>query len=260
MTGGGGLTISDEQIAHFGRQGFFLVPNPLGEAGMREVDNRQRDIAPEWEATEFPDGFNRGACQFLMVGEPLFTFAETPAILAAARRILGTDEIHIGACGLGDASKTVSADGRAQVQVHWHADGGPDVQQVSLRTALDRHDASNAPLRVLPGSQHRPRDEVAQELLQLELATGQHDEAPDHCFARHPHEVEVVLDPRWTLVWTPSCWHATGVKRAAGPRRAMAWNYFPAGGRRRDVEALKHIVPDWEDWTDERRRLWGLSR
>ena len=42
------------------------------------------------------------------------------------------------------------------------------------------------------------------------------------CFAKHPVEVEVRLDPRWTLVWTPSCWHATGEKTAAGPRRAMA--------------------------------------
>lgn len=252
------LQISDDQIEHFERNGFFLVPNPLGDEGMRQVDSRQRDVAPQWESTEFPEGCNRGACQFFLVGEPLFTMVETPAILKAARRLLGDDDIHIGACGLGDASKTVSADGRPQRQVHWHADGGPDVRQVSLRTALDRHDTSNAPLRVLPGSQHRQRAEVEAELMQLELATGTHDDLPSHCFARHPHEVEVVLDPRWTLVWTPSAWHATGIKTAAGPRRAMAWNYYPSDGRKRDLVALKHLVPEWEGWTDDRKRLWGL--
>ena len=79
-------------------------------------------------------------------------------------------------------------------------------------------------------------------------------------FTRHPAEVEVVLDPRWTLVWTPSCWHATGVKSAAGPRRAMAWNFYPAGGRKRDLEALKHIhAGAWEKWSAERKTLWGLD-
>jgi hypothetical protein len=253
------LVISEEQISHFHRQGFFLIPNPLGAAGIRIVDRAQVDIEPVWAQREFPDGMNRLACQWLMVGESLLEMVERPELTEAARKILNTDTVHIGAVGLGDASKVISADGRAQRQVQWHVDGTPEAQQVSFRTALDRHDTSNAPLRVLPGSQHRPGDEVAAELLQLELATGTHDEAPDLCFARHPHEVEVVLDPRWTLVWTPSTWHATGVKTAAGPRRAMSWNYYPAGGRTRDLEALKYLHPGWPDWSEDRRRLWGLA-
>ncbi len=235
------------------------MENPLGEEGVRTVDRAQQDIAPVWAQTEFPEGFNRMACQWLMVGEPLLQMVERPELVEAARQILDTHTVHIGAVGLGDASQVVSADGRALQQVQWHVDGGPEVQQVSFRTALDRHDASNAPLRVLPGSQNRPREEVTAELLQLELATGTHDEMPELYFAHHPQEVEVVLDPRWTLVWTPSTWHATGVKTAAGPRRAMAWNYYPAGGRTRDMEALKHLHPEWEGWSEDRRQLWGLK-
>jgi hypothetical protein len=251
--------MTDQQIEHFHRNGFFFVPNPVGEEAMVEVERRQREVSPEWEQTNWPEGMNRGACQFLMVGEPLFQAVERPEILAMAKRIFGGEEIHVGACGLGDASKIVSADDWLRQQVHWHADGGPDVKQVSLRTALDRHDPTNAPLRVLPGTHLRDRDEVMEELRQVEIATGQHNDMPDHFFARHPGEIEIVLDPRWTLVWTPSCWHATGVKTAAGPRRAMAWNYYPAGGRKRDVAALKYIVPGWEDWSQERKRLWGLD-
>ena len=247
------IGITDAQLAHFERNGFFFVPNPLGAEGVREVDARQQEVEPVWARTEFP-GCNRLACQFLMIGEPLLRMVESPILLEAARRILGAEDLHVGACGIGDASE-----GRTIRQVYWHSDGGPDVRQVSFRTALDRHDASNAPLRVLPGSQHRARDEVEAELMQLELATGNHEEPPEHCYARHPQEVEVVLDPRWTLIWTPSCWHATGLKTGAGPRRAMGWNYFPPGGRKRDVKAVMQLYPEWEDWPEERRRLWGLG-
>ena len=255
-----GIEITAAQIAQFHRNGFFLVPNPLGAGAMRKIDRLQQDREEEWQAREWPEGMNRMACQFLMMGESILRLVETPALAEAAREILECDEVHVGACGLGDASGIISEDSRPWRQVHWHADGGPDVKQVSLRTALDRHDSSNAPLRVLPGSHLRAREEVAQELMELELATGQHEEIPELCFARHPGEVEVMLDPRWSLVWTPSCWHATGVKTAAGPRRAMAWNYFPPGGRRRDVEAVKLIFADeWRTWAPERQRLWGLS-
>lgn len=252
------MGMTDYQAEHFHRNGFFFVPNPLDDDAMFEIDQRQRAVEQEWLKAEWAAGFNRGACQFFMVGEPLLQAVERPEFVGMARRILGCEDVHVGACGLGDASKVVSADGRLLQQVHWHADGGPDVRQVSMRTALDRHDPSNAPLRVLPGTHVRSREEVEEELRQIEIATGQHDEMPELLFASHPREVEVILDPRWTLVWTPSCWHATGVKTAAGPRRAMAWNYFPSGGRKRDVEALKYVIEGWGDWSDERKRLWGL--
>ncbi len=252
------MDMTDYQVEHFHRNGFFFVSNPLDDDAMFEIDRRQRAVEPEWLQAEWAEGFNRGAGQFFMVGEPLLQAVECPEFVGMAQRILGCEDVHVGACGLGDASKIVSADGRLRQQVHWHADGGPDVRQVSMRTALDRHDPSNAPLRVLPGTHVRSREEVEEELRQIEIATGQYDEMPELLFASHPREVEVILDPRWTLVWTPSCWHATGVKTAAGPRRGMAWNYFPSGGRKRDVEVLKYVIEGWEDWSDERKRLWGL--
>ena len=253
-----GCMVEAGQIEHFHRLGFFLLANPFGVEQMQALDKRQRQVEFEWVARDFPEGFNRGACQFLMMGEALLRLVERPDVVDMARHLLDCDEVHVGACGLGDAGKIVSA-GKPRHQVHWHADGEPDSKQVSLRTALDRHGPDNGPLRVLPGSQLRPRAEITEEMRQLELATGQHDEEPEQYFAAHPHEVALHLDPRWTLVWTPSAWHATGVKTAAGPRRAMAWNYFPAGGLRRDVAAMKHIYAEqWRDWSVERRRLWGL--
>ena len=254
------MEISDVRIEHFHRNGFFFIPNPLGVENMCQLEKRQRQVEPEWEKSVWPRGFNKMACQFFLLGEVVLQLVEQPTLVDLARRLLDCREVHVGACGVGDASRILAEDGRPQRQVHWHTDGAPAVKQVSLRTALDRHDAENGPLRVLPGSHLRPNEEVEEELLQVELATGQHDEHPKLFFASHPHEVEIKLDPRWTLVWTPSCWHATGVKTAPGPRRAIGWNYFPAGGRKRDVEALKHIFADeWESWTLERKDLWGLA-
>ncbi len=255
------MPLTESQQSHFHTNGFCLIPNPFGQETMLEVERLQRTNEADWEATDWPDDHNIGACQFLMMKEQALRLVETPESLKVARTLLGTDDIHVGACGMGDASKTISKDGRAKVQVQWHADGGPDVRQVSFRTALDRHDSSNGPLRVLPGTHLKARDEVYEELKQVEIATGTHDKEPAMCFAAHPAEVEVRLDPRWTLVWTPSCWHATGEKTAAGPRRAMAWNYYPEDGRTRDLEALKRIFfGEWEGWSDERKRLWGLLR
>lgn len=253
------MTLTDTQIQHFHTRGFCLIPNPFGTETVQAVDRLQRENEPTWEATDWPDGHNIGACQFLMMKQQALDLVEHPDAIEIARTLLGTDDVHIGACGLGDASKTISRDGRAKIQVHWHSDGGPDVKQVSFRTALDRHSPANGPLRILPGSHLRPKAEVAEELKQIEIATGKHNTEPNLCFAKHPDEVEVQLDPRWTLVWTPSCWHATGEKTAAGPRRAMAWNYYPAGGRARDVNAVRNIFDgEWEGWPDVRKQLWKL--
>ena len=253
------MPITETQIAHFHRNGFFLIPNLFDQNQMRQIDRLQQDKEGAWEKTAWPEGMNVMACQFLMLGEPVLQLAEHPSLIHCAKQLLDCDRVHIGACGCGDASKIVSADGRRRQQVHWHADGSPEVKQVSIRIALDRHDPTNAPLRVLPGSHVRSREEMREELTQLEIATGQYKTLPDQLFARHPHEVEITLDPHWALIWTPSCWHATGVKTAAGPRRAMAWNYFPPGGRQRDTAAVRHIYGGgWAQWPEARQRLWGL--
>ena len=146
----------------------------------------------------------------------------------------------------------------ADLESLWSTDGDA-VVALSVRTAFDLHDTPNAPLRVLPGSHNRPLDEVENELRSNEIANGTPQGADLCCFAPHEREVAVELSPNLSLVWTPSCWHATGVKTAAGPRRAMGWNYFPPEGRKRDLEALKHVFAgQWEGWSEERKRLWGL--
>ena len=60
--------MTDYQIEHFHRNGFFFVPNPLDDDAIFEIDRRQRAVEPEWLQAEWAEGFNRGACQFFMVG------------------------------------------------------------------------------------------------------------------------------------------------------------------------------------------------
>ena len=251
------MEISETQIHHFHSNGFILVETPFAESQMQEIDRLFRANEKELESTDWDPEANPSVCRFFMAGESAFQLAEQPDVVATARRLLGTEDIHIGACGFGDASSRAGATGRRQI--HWHADGGPDVKQVSIRTALDRHDPTNGPLRLLPGTHTQPRDKMQEELLQLELATGRHDAHPKELYARHPQEVELILDPRWTLIWTPSCWHATGEKTGAGLRRTICWNYYPPGGRHRDRDILKQILDGkWQDWQEERKQLWGL--
>lgn len=211
------------------------------------------------EKDSWPSDFNKLACQFLVIGELVLEIVERPELIEMAKQLLDCDEVHIGACGFGDALKIISQDGRSCQQVDWHSDGGPEVKQVSFRTALDSHHSGNAPLRVLPGSHLRLKTEIWEELIQLEIASGQHCNIPTISFAKHPAEVEIVLDPRWTLVWTPSCWHATGIKTTTSLRRAIGWNYFPPEGQKRDAAAVKHIFSNqWQSWSLQRRKLWGL--
>jgi hypothetical protein len=252
------MQITDAQIRQFETNGFFLTPNPLSRDEMRQVDQRQQDVQDDWASRDWPAGVNKMAGRFLMLGELVMAMAERPAFLDVARRVFDCEHVRVIACGAGDAHE-VSPLHQGLPQIQWHCDGVPGAKQLAIRTAIDRHDETRGPLRVLPGSHHRDRDDVATELQQLELATGAHDHEPQKCFARHPDELQIILDPRWTLLWTPSCWHATGPNRSGAPRRAFGWNYGPAGAQCRDVAAVKHVYADqWQSWPEARQRLWGL--
>ena len=248
--------LTDTQVSHFHTHGFILIKNPFGEKCMQQIDqaNNSNQGKNSWS-----NDFNKLACQFLSVGELVLEMVEQPKLIEMAKQLLDCDRVHIGACGFGDALKIVSQDGRSFQQVDWHSDGGPEVKQVSFRTALDCHHPGNAPLRILPGSHLRLKTEVWEELIQLEITSGQHQDIPSISFVKHPAEVKIVLDPRWTLVWTPSCWHATGIKTTTGLRRAIGWNYVPLGSRKRDTGAVKYIFgTQWESWSLQRQKLWGL--
>ena len=248
--------LTDTQVLHFHTHGFILIKNPFGEECMQQI--HQADNSDQ-EKNSWPNNFNKLACQFLSVGKLVLEMTEKPELIGIAKQLLGCKEVHIGACGFGDALKIISQDGRSVQQVDWHSDGGPEVKQVAFRTALDLHHSGNAPLRFLPGSHIRLKTEIWEELIQLEIASGQHQDIPSISFIKHPSEIEIVLDPCWTLVWTPSCWHATGTKTSTGLRRSIGWNYFPRGGRKRDAAAVKHIFNNqWESWPLQRQKLWGL--
>ena len=95
------MDVTEQQIAHFHRNGFFLIPNPFGEEKVRMVERIQREVGPEWERRDWPEGVNRLACQFFMVGETVLEMVEQPEVVDLAQRVLGCEEVHVGACGMG---------------------------------------------------------------------------------------------------------------------------------------------------------------
>lgn len=252
--------ISESQISAFDREGFFLIPNPFSEDAMLQLERRQNEIEPIWEQTEWPDGTNAMACQFLMAGESFLELVENPELIAMAQQLLQCDDVVVGACGMGDSLSIVSRSDARQ-QVYWHSDGGPERKQVSIRIAFDLHDKPNAPLRILPGSHKQSEEKIAEILRQNERESGNFIEGESNLFyAMCEQEIELILSPETALVWTPSCWHATGLKTGFGRRRTMAWNYLPIGSNNRDCVAAEYIFgEELQKWSEFRRALWGLG-
>ena len=104
------------------------------------------------------------------MGEPAFALAEEPAFLDAARKILDTDEVFVGACAAGDTVTAESIDGRPVTALQWHsAPGrggptGPRRDQVAFRVPMDLHDPTNGGLHLLPGSQDVPKEQAERDL------------------------------------------------------------------------------------------------
>lgn len=251
--------LTPTQVSEFEERGFVFLPGLFDAETIHVIDERQRVIEPAWEANEWPEGCNSSAGRFFMMDEPMLKLVERLDIVAIAQQLLDCEDIHVGACEFGDSIEKAQAEGQSLRQIFWHADGDPDVPSVSFRTALDRHGPGNAPLRVLPGSHLRPRGDVRAEMEENECRVTSCADAPELLVATHPDEREIELDRRFSMVWTPCTWHATGLKLSSGRRRAMGWNYYPPQGRKRDLDALKHVLGEnWNDWTPARKKLWGL--
>lgn len=250
------MSLSAQQIKHFHSRGFLVIPNPIRDEVMAELDRLQREIEPEWEKMEFPKDVNALACQMLMAGEPVLNMVEDPTLIELAKEILNVESVVISAFGMGDTASTVGGPRR---QVPWHADDFGGVDQVAIRVGLDPHDDDNAPLRIIPASHKRPYDEVNEELFEIEMASGPDAVPPETFYARHPDEIEVKLDPRTMLVWTPNTWHSTGTKTSTSLRRAITWHYFAPGHGNPFQNAVLHVFDGvWQNWSDERKGLWGL--
>ena len=66
------MEVTKAQVDHFHTHGFFFVPNPFGEGRMREIDQIAVENEEKWESTDWPNGLNKLACQFLTVGSQFY--------------------------------------------------------------------------------------------------------------------------------------------------------------------------------------------
>ena len=102
------MEVTKAQVDHFYAHGFFFVPNPFGEERMREIDRTAAESKEKWTNTDWSNGLNKLACQFLTLREPILQIVELPQLVDTAKRLLNREHVHVGACELGDALKTVS--------------------------------------------------------------------------------------------------------------------------------------------------------
>lgn len=257
------MNITDAMVNHFHREGFFFMPCPFDDQSMDRIrrlanESEERFLNTDWS------GQSALTCWFFMLGDTTLELAEDPRLVSLAARLLSVNQVHVGTCGLGDGTHPMFGDGRQHREekgLFWHADGSPEVKQVSIRIAIDRHGTEEGGLRILPGSHLVPTVQVREELVQYELASGNHTEVPKNCHFIHPREIPIVMDPRWTLVWSPRCWHATTPSRNNKKRRSICWNYFPPGGRATCQESVKYAFgQSWQDWNDDRKEFWGMNQ
>ena len=96
--------LTDTQVSHFHTHGFILIKNPFGEKCMQQID--QADNSNQ-EKNSWSKDFNELACQFLSFGELVLEMVEQPKLIEMAKQLLDCDQVHIGACGFGDALRIV---------------------------------------------------------------------------------------------------------------------------------------------------------
>ena len=90
-----------KDLCAFKERGFFLSSEPLiPTETMATIERLQREVEPEWRATECPPGLNILACQFLMVlcrgGDQLLKLLEQPQTLTLAAALLELDTVKSG--------------------------------------------------------------------------------------------------------------------------------------------------------------------
>lgn len=260
--------MTSDALKQFRTDGYTMVESPVAPHTLQALRDRHDEIAPAWRTTDWPEHVHKLASQFVMMGEPAFSLAEEPALLAAAREVLEVDEVFVGACAAGDTVTAESIDGRPVTSLQWHsAPGrggahGPRWDQVAFRFPLDEHTPANGGLHVVPRTQDLPKAEAESAVREAVSRSEDFLEWNGLFFGTHPDQVVLYPVPGDMIIWTPDMWHCTGANPQHLRRRSITWTYFPTGGRFRDHDTIRHILtPDQlAAWTPERRRLWGLER
>jgi hypothetical protein len=257
------LVISTTTIERYTRDGFAFVESPLTDEFIDELRIHHDRVMETWAETSIPDGVHKLALQFAALGECVFALPERDDFIAAAKTLLGKDEVFVGCVGAGDWIKTEAADGRPSAQLQWHCAPGRDgalgsrYDQVAFRFPLDCHDEGNGALRLLPGTHLKSKGEIAQRM--KDVFGGSESEWHGMLFGSHPDQVELFPKPGQMLIWDPNIWHSTGPNRTGNRRRSLTWIYFPRNGRFRDHNTLNYVASEQiKNWPSERKRLWGF--
>lgn len=236
--------LSRGQLADYECNGFVILPAVLQAA---DLDALARECG-ELESVDGPDervifergcGAVRSVFAFHERGGALGALARHPALLGAARQILGEDVyVHQSRVNFKPALHGAGFYWHSDFET-WHAeDGMPRMRALSVSVLLDANHAWNGPLMLLPGS-HRtfvscpaptPPDHHRVSLVDQEVGTP--SAAALRALFDAAGRIEVAVGPPGTAVlFDCNTLHASGANLSPVPRRNAFLVYNAATNR-----------------------------
>ncbi len=201
-------------------EGYCIFRNVLDEALLAEAREHI-----DWLCRKFPDTRPENLDFWAMEGDAFWVR------LVADDRLLDVAQEFIGPDIALFASHYIAKrplDGKA---VPWHQDGSywplDPMEVVTLWVSLDRADAENGCMKVLPGTQElklmSSEDYVAQDETML------FDKAMDASTIDESQAVDIVLQPGDVEVHHPNVIHGSHPNHSDRWRRGLTIRYIPAG-------------------------------
>jgi len=241
--------IDDAAVARFHRDGFLAVERGLAGtgveaalAGLARVVGDPGAVSVQFESWADPDADDlderldgvRRLMRFVGVDRRIDAVAEDPGVLAAVRRVLGTDEVRM----IQDMALLKPPGGGREKP--WHQDKAffnldLTVPVVGVWIALDEATPDNGCMHVARGS-HRDGPMPHFDRRDWQLCDTD---------VRRADDVVVPLPPGGLVIFDGYLHHGTPANRTTTRRRALQFHYAPA-----DIADIT---------TEERLEVFGLE-
>ncbi len=240
----GFTAVGESQIARYHEQGFMVVRNAFTSTEVRAAIDGLTDLVagknPDFKIIQYRSEV-RDVLHTLSLEEKMdnirklgtFTefeprlkaIAEHPQLIALLTKLLSAPPDLFQSMAL-----MKPPDGREKPwhQDHAYFDLPPDIKVVGVWIALDRSDAENGCMRVLPGW-HARGPFTHFQLRDWQICDEQMN-------GQQPERVAVPLEPGGCLLFDSYLPHGTPVNRSRRRRKAIQFHYCPAQTRRTKPE------------------------
>ena len=252
------MTLSAEQTATYGRDGFVLLPGLLDAAEVATLRNEVARLAKVEDECVFREGEAGTAKTMFRMHEadgptasaPFHALAHAPRALGAARRVLGDDALYLH-------HSKVNMKGAVQGSVcpwhqdfgSWYLDGIAAPDMTTLMVMLDASEPFNGCLYFLPGSHKGGRIEPFRD---ESTAYKLWSVPPAHMRAlldEGPEPVVIAGKPGDAALFHCNLVHASGHNLSARDRWQAYFCYNRVVNRPADVEQPRPDYVRSTNWT-----------